>query len=244
MDAQYLGAYRALYERHWWWRAREEMLTREIERLAPTAPLRRILDVGCGDALFFPVLRRFGEPYGVEPSPDALSPDSPWRPRIHEGPFDGSFQPKARFDLVLALDVLEHLAAPAAFLDHVRRVSLPGAWFVITVPAFLALWTAHDDLNAHITRFRQKELVELVRAHGFEVVHARYFFVLLAVVKLATRLIETVRRSPPHSPGVPRAPINALLHAVCRVEQAILGRSAPWFGSSLLLIARVPRNSA
>jgi SAM-dependent methyltransferase len=241
MDAQYLGAYRALYERHWWWRAREALLTREIERVAATQPLARILDVGCGDGLFFSVLQRFGEPYGVEPATDALSPDGPWRARIHAGPLDASFEPSAPFDLVLALDVIEHLQNPGAFMDTVRRLTGPNGWFIATVPAFRALWTAHDDLNEHVTRFTRDEFATLISAHGFEIVHTRYFFVLLALAKLAVRALEMVIRPTPRAPGVPMAPVNALLTAVCRLEQALCGRHAPWFGSSLLVVARAAR---
>jgi len=241
MDAQYVGAYRALYERHWWWRSREVLLTRELERIAAGRPVGRILDVGCGDGLFFPVLHRFGDPFGVEPALDALSPDGPWRARIHAGPLDDAFQPDAPFDLVLALDVIEHLDDPDAFLRQVRRVAAPGAWFVVTVPAFRALWTAHDDLNAHITRFTRAELGALLSAHGFEVRHARYFFVLLAAVKLAVRGVERILGARPRTPQVPAAPINAALRLVCAAEQAVLGRHALWFGSSLLMIARAPR---
>lgn len=240
MDAGYLGAYRDLYLRHWWWRAREALLTREIERLAARGAFGRILDVGCGDGLFFPTLQRFGDPAGIEPAPEMLTPDGPWRARIHAGPLDASYQPEHRFGLVLALDVIEHLADPHAFLDHVRRVIAPGGWFVATVPAFRALWTAHDDLNEHVTRYRRGEFASLVAAHGLAVTHARYFFVSLAAAKLLVRALEKVRRPRPRPPRVPTAPVNAILEAACRAEQALLGRHAPWFGSSLLLVARAP----
>jgi hypothetical protein len=69
-------------------------------------------------------------------------------------------------------------------------------------------------------------------------VHARYFFVLLAFAKLAVRALEGVHRPAPRTPGVPTALVNATLAGICRAEQALLGRHEPWFGSSLLLVAR------
>ena len=239
MDTRYAAAYRALYERHWWWRAREALLTREISRLAGSRPLGRILDVGCGDGLFFPVLRRFGEPFGVEPAADVLSPDGPWRDRIHAGPLT-SYHPPANFELVLALDVIEHLRDPGAFLKQIRGVLAPGGWLVATVPAFRTLWTAHDELNEHVTRFTREELAALISAHGLVVVHTRYFMVALAIAKWLVRGIERIRRPRPRIPRVPVAALNTGLQLVCRAEQALIGRSAPWFGSSLLLIARLP----
>lgn len=240
MDAGYLGAYRELYLRHWWWRSREQLLTREIERLAPPGGFGRILDVGCGDGLFFSTLQRFGEPFGIEPAVEALTTDGTWRHRIHAGPLDASYQTEQRFGLVLALDVIEHLPDAHGFMAQIRRVLAPGGWFIATVPAFRALWTVHDDLNEHVTRYRRDELASLVASHGLEVVHARYFFVLLAFAKLVVRALETTRRPHPRAPRVPIAPINAVLELACRAEQAVLGRRAPWFGSSLLLIARAP----
>lgn len=240
MDEGYLGAYRELYLRHWWWRAREALLTREIERLAASRRFDRILDVGCGDGLFFPTLQRFGDPYGIEPAGATLTPGGPWRHRIHAGFLDASYRPEHRFGLVLALDVIEHLDDPDAFLQHVLRVLEPGGWFVATVPAFRVLWTAHDDLNQHVTRYRRNEFTALVAAHGLEVVHSRYFFVLLAGAKLLVRVLEQVHRPRLRPPGVPSAPVNAFLALTCRAEQAVLGRHAPWFGSSLLLVARAP----
>jgi SAM-dependent methyltransferase len=169
-----------------------------------------------------------------------LTPDGPWRSRIHAGALDASYQPGHHFGLVLALDVIEHLADPHAFLEHVHRVLEPGGWFMATAPAFRGLWTAHDDLNEHVTRFRRDEFASLVAGHGLEVVHTRYFFVLLAGAKLLVRALERVYRPPLRPPGIPGAPVNAFLELTCRAEQAVLGRHAPWFGSSLLLVARAP----
>lgn len=239
MHEQYLRGYRALYDHHWWWRTREEVLTREIARLAANRPLTRILDVGCGDGLFFPELSRFGDVHGVEPVTEALDPNGPWRARIHAGPLDAAYQPAERFDLVLALDVIEHLADPHAFLREIRRLIAPDGWFVATVPAFRVLWTAHDDLNEHVARFTKDEFTALLNANGFSVVHARYFFVLLFFAKLVVRCIEAITQPSPRPPVVPAAPVNALLTAACRLEMAVLGRRKPWVGSSLLVVARV-----
>ena len=66
MDDGNLGAYRELYLRHWWWRWRETLLTREIARLAAGHPFGRILDGGCGDGLFFAERRCVGDAYGID----------------------------------------------------------------------------------------------------------------------------------------------------------------------------------
>ena len=238
MDAQYRAVYGRLYREHWWWRARERLLEREVARLAGGRSLGRILDVGCGDGLFFPVLQRYGDPFGVEADEGLLNPAGEYRARIHSGPFDSSYQPTERFGMILALDVVEHVHDAPAFLRRASELLEPGGWFVVTVPAFRALWTSHDDINAHVTRYRRHELVALVRSAGLRVEHARYFFGWLALAKLSLHWIERVAGPSSKPPGFPPAPVNTLLELACRIEQALAGRSAMPFGSSLLLIAR------
>ena len=61
MDPEYGLAYRELYRRHWWWRAREELIVRTLRSLRPPAAGRgTTLDVGCGDGLLFDRLAEFG----------------------------------------------------------------------------------------------------------------------------------------------------------------------------------------
>jgi len=85
---------------------------------------------------------------------------------------------------------------------------------------------------------------ELVRSgmDGVKGVDAALVGVLggLAGAKLLVRALERVHRPRLRAPSIPGAPINALLAVACRAEQAMLGRHAPWFGSSLLLVARAP----
>ena len=63
MDDGYGARYRELFERHWWWRARERVILRALEEHRPPKGWRTVLDVGCGDGLFFD---RLSELDGVE----------------------------------------------------------------------------------------------------------------------------------------------------------------------------------
>lgn len=234
MTPEYAAAYRELYERHWWWRARELMLLDEIKRHRPAAGWRRILDVGCGDGLFFDRLAPFGEVWGVESDPDLIPPDSRHRDRIHIGPFDGGFEPGRRFDLVLTLDVLEHLADPVAALTKVRGLLEPDGRLLVTVPAFQALWTKHDELNRHFVRYRRGSLEAVVKAGGLRIVSARYCFQWLMPVKLAVRLAEAIHETAGKPATVPPPWLNRTLMAVTRAEQVTVGRLGLPFGTSLL----------
>lgn len=240
MDPQYGARYRDLYERHWWWRAREAFVVDLLASLAPPGGFGPILDVGCGDGLFFPRLRRFGEPEGVEVDAALVSEVGRARGPIHVGPFDARFQPRRRFGLITLLDVVEHLDDDAAALGLAARLLAPQGVMVVTVPAFRALWTGHDDYNHHRRRYTRASFGRAARAAGVAVRRRRYFFHWLFPLKLLVRLKEGLRRGPAEMPEIPAPRLNRALYGVCRLEQRTWGRF-PWpFGSSLLAVCSAP----
>lgn len=231
MDAAYAREYRELYERHWWWRAREALVLRTLRRLREGRGPGRILDVGCGDGLFFDRLAELGEVEGLEPDASLLTPDSPHRGRITVAPFDERFQPGRRYALVLMLDVLEHLPDAEGALRHARSLLEPDGRLVVTVPAFQWLWTHHDDLNRHYVRYTESTLRDVAGRAGLRVEESRYFFHWTVPGKLAVRAKERVL-GPGGPERVPAAPVNRALYLLSRAEQAL---RLP-FGSSLLAV--------
>jgi SAM-dependent methyltransferase len=234
--ADYAQIYRDLHQRHWWWRARNAVLLREIARHEPPDSWQSILDVGCGDGLFFDELKRFGEVWGVETDPSIVDPFGPHRARISTVPFDQFYRPGRRFRLILMLDVLEHLPDPVGALGLAGRLLEPGGALLITVPAFRSLWTSHDDINRHRDRYTAARIREQVRQADLEVSSSRYLFHSLVIGKLAVRLLERVRR--PRAPRVPPGWLNELLRRVTLAEERVLGPARLPFGSSLLAWGR------
>ena len=242
MDPQYGASYARLYREHWWWRAREEYLARLLDRLIGPAGVGETFDFGCGDGLFFPILQRHSRerPRGLETDASLIDPSGAWADRIATGPLLDEPAERGRYGLVVALDVLEHLEQPQPAMEILRGRLRPGGWFVATVPAFDALWTAHDEVNRHFRRYRLRDLETLVRDSGLVVVESRYLFVWLAVVKWAVARKERLIKTSAQPPDVPPAAINAAALAVTRLEQRLLGGSHPPFGSSAIVVARAP----
>jgi len=236
VESAYGQAYETLYREHWWWRAREEMLVELLRERQPAGAWGSILDVGCGNGLFFDRLSEFGDVEGVEFSAELVDPQSPHAARIRIGPFDASFQPGKLYSLILMLDVLEHLDAPAEALRHALRLLDPRGMVVITVPAFLALWTSHDVLNQHRTRFTKSSLRSVAAAAGMKILAERYFFHWMFPAKLAARAAEKLMGAKPAVPHVPAKWLNRTLYGISRTEQRLF-RAAPLsFGSSLLVL--------
>lgn len=239
MDSDYGARYRDLYRRHWWWRARERVIVDTLRRHEPPSGWRTVLDVGCGDGLFFDELARLPGVQlveGVEPAAALVSADGPHRGSIHVVPFDAGFDPGRRYSLVVMLDVLEHLPDPALALRHALSLLEPQGVFLATVPAFMALWTRHDTLNHHYIRYDQSRFRTLARDSGLRIDEMRYFFHWTAAAKLATRLGEALIPGEPAPPAVPPPLVNRALYALSRLEARLLGALPVPFGSSLLVV--------
>ena len=237
MDAAYTTAYADLYRKHWWWRVRERILLDRIrELLGDRAHDARILDVGCGAGLFFDALEQFGRVEGIESDSIAVEQSGRWRSRIHAGELE-TFAADTAFDVILALDVVEHVQDPDVMLRQAARHLARDGRILITTPAFDWLWTSHDRLNHHVKRYTAGEMRDLVRKAGLEPIDTRYLFQSLVAPKLLVRMAEALRTSGPSVPRVPPRPINRALETWFRTENAIAG----WlpFGSSVMAVARV-----
>lgn len=237
MDADYAAAYADLYRRHWWWRVRERILLDRIrDLLGDRVPHARILDIGCGAGLFFDALEQFGHVEGIESDPIAVEQSGRWRGRIHPGDLE-TFGADRTFDVILALDVVEHVRNPEIMLSRAARFLARDGHMLITTPAFDWLWTSHDRLNRHVKRYTAAEMRALVRKAGLEPVQTRYLFQSLVVPKLFVRVKEAMRPAAPSVPRVPPPALNRALQAWARSENAIAG----WlpFGSSVMAVASV-----
>jgi SAM-dependent methyltransferase len=236
VDAKYSESYRELFEGHWWWRSRTELITDKLRQLRPATGWERILDIGCGDALFFDRLAEFGEVEGVEPCAELVSPDNPHRDRIYVCSFDTTFRPGKQYSLILMLDVLEHLDDPVGALRHVLGLLAPEGLVIVTVPAFMALWTNHDVLNHHLIRYTRLSFRKLARQAGFHIQEARYLYHWTCPVKLGVRVMERLVRASPKAPKIPGRWANEALFWVSRLEQKTLSALPMPFGSSLMAV--------
>lgn len=239
MDPRYGERYRDLFDRHWWWRARTEFIIDTLRRLQPPQGWPMILDIGCGDGLFFNRLREFGEVEGVEPFAELVRNDNPDRSRIYTCPFDDRFQPGKRYSLILMLDVLEHLEDPVAALRHALTLLTAGGCFVLTVPAFNVLWTNHDVLNHHFIRYTKSTFRDVARQAGLQILQQRYLYQWTFFAKLGVRLYERLFSPELKAASVPPTWVNGLLCWVSRIEQRTITRAPMPFGSSLMVIGGV-----
>ncbi len=239
MDATYRAEYERLYRSHWWWRARENILIRALRR-RPAKPGAAILDVGCGNALSFAALGEFGTVRGIEVEPRLLDDSGPFRAQIWTEPLGSAVydDPAWRFDVITALDVIEHIDDDRGAVASMAEMLKPGGLMVITVPALQLLWDHHDEINHHRRRYSAGGLKRVLTCRGIELLELRYLFPSLVIPKLMVRIMNAGRRRKVSQHGIPAAWINRALERLCVLEDRMLARLALPLGTSVLAVAR------
>lgn len=196
---------------HWYYRSKQMALDSLLRRI----PYSSVLDIGAGSAVFSKHLLTNGAASAVCVDPAYTSE----RYESYSGKpirYVRDVEPCGA-DLVLLMDVLEHVDDDVGLIRASMRGASPGAFAVISVPAFPSLFSAHDRFLEHKRRYRIRTLEAVARAAGLNVISSRYFFAMILPLAATLRLLE--RRGPARSSLVPHPrPVNDLMTLAHRVE--------------------------
>jgi SAM-dependent methyltransferase len=237
-------------ETSFWYRHRNRCLAETLKAFPPAEPL---FDIGGGNGAVAIALQQAG-----------------WRLCLVEPIAAGARQAKRRgvVRVICAsleqcsvrngslpsaglFDVLEHIPDDVAFLGSLRKLLAPDARLYVTVPAFAALWSSHDEQVGHFRRYDARTLRRRVAEAGFRVEHVSYLFSPLPLTIFALRVLPErlwprvrkarlavrERRMREHLPN--RRRLGRALETLLGFEAGAIRRrlSIP-FGSSVLLVAR------
>ncbi|HEX8256004.1 MAG TPA: class I SAM-dependent methyltransferase [Allosphingosinicella sp.] len=224
--------------RHWWYRARRDILAELIRRRITLPPQARILEIGCGTGHNFEMLGRFGTVDAIEIDGAARAiASSRLGRRVGDAPLpDLPGIDDGRYDLIAVLDVVEHIADDRAALASMARKLRPGGSILITVPAFQWMWSAHDVVNHHHRRYTKKMLRRAVADAGLRLHFLSYFNSLLFPLAAASRLAGRLTGKKDSDDKLPPRPINALFETLFGLERHAIGRVAFPPGVSLVAI--------
>jgi len=203
--------------KHWYYRVKAEALDSVVGEAAG-----RVLDVGAGAGFFSRHMLERGasEAVCVDPGYDGdWDTEHAGRPLLFR-----RAAPDQPSDLVLMMDVLEHVDNDVGLAAEYIRAARPGTRVVVTVPAFGWMWSAHDNFLEHRRRYTLTGLKEVLLQAGLRLDGGRYLYGLLLPAAAATRLPGQVARklghlAPAASQMHPAGPVvNAVLLAACQLE--------------------------
>jgi SAM-dependent methyltransferase len=250
MRPEFMDRYHRVETEHWWFAGRRHLLTGLLEQ-AEATPSSRILDVGCsaGATICHLQARGYRQVTGIDISATAIERcRAQGLSDVHVMDGQDPAFPEGSFDVILASDVLEHVPDERAAVGAWFRLLRPGGVLIALVPAFMALWSPHDEANHHRKRYRLRELRDCVEGGGFSTERASYWNFLLFLPAAGLRVVQRLlpRMASGHADlEVPPAVANRALRIVLAGENRLLcaGLSWPW-GLSALVTARRPRTSA
>jgi SAM-dependent methyltransferase len=237
---------RALYDRfaevehkHWWFVAYRRIIAGVIASLGLPRDAK-ILDAGCGNGGNLAMLSQFGEVYASEMDGEAAkrSVDKRIAKAVkHEAlpeqcSFDNNF-----FDLIVMLDVLEHIKDDGKALGVLRDKLKTGGKLLVAVPAYMFLWSGHDVANHHWRRYTRAGLRRVIASAGFVNGYASYFNVCLFPAAALGRFIKRIKGDGSHDLAMPAPWLNRALTSLFGNEALFIPKISFPFGVSLMAIA-------
>ncbi len=167
MDKNFEQKYLSLEKNWWWFSGRRELILNLIKDI----PYNNVLEIGCGSGELSQYLNHY---IGIDISITAKSiiGDAQKLPIK-----DNSV------DLILLLDLLEHTNDKKTLIEAYRILKING-YIIITVPAFMFLWSQHDIDNHHVKRYRRGELP----LNEFKIIKETYWnSIMFPIMALAKR---------------------------------------------------------
>lgn len=185
----------------WRARAKRALVYQLWEKYQTPQGSYKLLDLGCGTGVLqseFENKYKNVTGYGIDVSSDAIK-YCKMRGVKRATLFDGGKYPfkNETFDVVTAIDVLEHIPNDEKALKEVYRILKKGGIGIFLVPAHPHLWSTRDVRLHHYRRYTRGELEYKSHISGFQILTSKnadfaLYFVLDLMNKVAKKNKEGV----------------------------------------------------
>lgn len=250
MNKGFYKKYFELEKSYWLLRGRRKIVDDQLLRFNPFPPEKTvILDYGCASGLLVGELAKRGfNAYGLDISEEAIEFGKSQGvknlrvidPDIHKIDFPGSF-----FDVILVLDVFEHLEDESWTLKEIYKVLKPGGIVISMVPAYTWMWSFHDKLMHHLRRYTLGRYLDVIKKSGpWEILRSSYFntilFIPITLVRIVTRIFNLNGRESDFD--INTKPMNKILGWIFGAERLMLKHFDLPLGVSILSVFKKPED--
>jgi SAM-dependent methyltransferase len=226
-------------DKHWWFVGRRKIIEAILDKFFKKSTDNNILEIGCGTGGNLALLCSYGKLAAVESFDEAI--EIAIKKNIcpvHKGSIPGNLILEDKFDLICMLDVLEHIEEDSAAANYAAAQLNPNGMLLMTVPAYMFLWSAHDEIHHHKRRYTRSELEAILIKNGLKIKYSSYFntflFPIVFLARLAGKLLNKEEAS---DVSMPSPLVNLTLQSIFQLEKFILKMTALPFGVSILVIA-------
>lgn len=242
MEQQEYSTMFELENDYWWFVARRSLVEEIVKTETSHHKEPNIFDVGCGTGANLAAFSRYGKSFGIDMATDAIKfCRSRGLNNLVQSKVESLAYPSDVFDVVTALDVLEHIDDDLAAMQELYRVCKPGGMLLVTVPAYGFLWSEHDEALHHRRRYAAYELRNKLTLTGFNIERCSYFITIFFFPILFIRILQGIFKKSTHPktshielPNV----VNQLLIGILAFEQLLFKFINLPFGVSIVCTAR------
>ena len=237
--------YHRLEKNHWWYVGRRNLIIQLLKKYPKTAS---VLDVGCSSGILLEQLKHLGfKPnnlYGIDISKTAIqNARKNGLKQVFVMDAQNIKIPKKKFDVIIASDCLEHLKDEKKALKSWKDLLKRDGVLIIFVPAFMSLWSHHDEDNLHYRRYTKSQLINALSSQGFCIERKGYwnFFLFFPVFifRLLSRIVNTNNNTASNLQYFGNSFANKILTSLLIFENILLKLINFPFGISTFCIARV-----
>src|SRR5262249_25955645 len=175
---------------HFWMQWRHELLVRQLTKIGH--PIEKALEVGCGHGIVRQLVERdlgFAVD-GCDLNRGALEMAANGKGRLLVyNIFDRDPALVEAYDLVLLIDVIEHLDDDLGFLSAAVEHLKPGGIVAINVPAHMAFYSKYDEVVGHCRRYNVGRIAWLFRQTQVEPLSIAYWGLTLLPLLLARKIV-------------------------------------------------------
>ncbi|MDA7978028.1 MAG: class I SAM-dependent methyltransferase [Pirellulales bacterium] len=242
-------------DRHWWFVARRQIMQSLIEQVLPPDGNSTVVDVGCGTGGNLATLADSYQCIGIDASADAI--------HLARGKFPGvefiqGLAPEdlenrvAQTKMFLLMDVLEHVPDDFELLSKLFAASSPGTYFLITVPADMALWSQHDVSFGHYRRYDRARFERVWKDMPARPLLVSYYnarlYPIVRAIRTKNRLLSRSQGEAGTDFDIPSPRINKTLQRIFAGESKKLvnvlrGKKKHGYGRGVSLVALLQRQA-
>jgi SAM-dependent methyltransferase len=230
-----------LEEKHWWFKGRRSLVKKLIKNYINNATNLYILDAGCGTGLLDKELKKENQNYhvkGIDGSSDAVGFSLEHGNDAVLGSLDSCPFPDHFFDVILLLDVIEHVPDDKQVLAEMDRLLKPNGIIIIFVPAFKLWWSRQDVFLGHYRRYTVLSLKSLFPINHWSTLASGYFNFILALPTLFVRKLSDLLHLPLRDEISKASCFNFILEKIFSWEIGLLPGFRYPFGVSSFIVVR------